>query len=162
MSSQAISSNKTPVVDEEEIFKTLSHRIRRDIIKVIGNEGKLAFSEIQNKIESIDSPTLSYHLKSMKSLLEQEKNKYTLSEIGNASFLLLTKTDQSIKISKYRRNFLYAYLVTVACWIAAETIIPFILQPMLNMTAFIGYSIVINVVSVINWIVLWQLRKRYT
>jgi len=162
MSSQTISSRKTPVVDEEEIFKTLSHRIRRDIIKVVGNEGKLAFSEIQIKLESIDSPTLSYHLKSMQPLLKQEKNKYQLSEIGDASLLLLTKTDQSIKISKYRQNFLYAYLVTVACWIAAETIIPFILQPMVNMTAFIGYSIVINVVSVINWIVLWQLRKRYT
>ncbi len=162
MSGKAISNGKTSVVDEEEIFKTLSHRIRRDIIKVVGNEDKLSFSEIQNKLESIDSPTLSYHLKSMQPLLEQEKNKYKLSEIGDASLLLLTKTDQSIKISKYRRNFLYAYLVTVACWIAAETIIPFIIAPNVNMTAFIGYSIVINVVSVINWIVLWQLQKRYT
>lgn len=162
MSNQAISSNKAPTLDEEEIFKTLSHRIRRDIIKVIGNEGKLAFSEIQGKLESIESPTLSYHLKSMQPLLKQEKNKYKLSEIGDASLYLLTKTDQSIKISKYRRNFLYAYIVTVACWLSAETILPFIISPGLSMTAFIGYSIVINAISVVNWIILWQVRKRYT
>ena len=162
MSSQAISSKETPIIDEEEIFKTLSHRIRRNIIKVVGNEGKLSFSEILNRLESIDSPTLSYHLKSMQSLLKQEKNKYSLSEIGDASLFLLTKTDQSIKISKYRRNFLYAYIVTVACWLAAMTIIPPILGSSISMTAYIGYSIAINVIAVMNWIVLWQLRKRYT
>ncbi|MHA1264322.1 MAG: DUF7347 domain-containing protein [Candidatus Helarchaeota archaeon] len=153
-------------INEEDIFKTLSHRIRREIIKIIGKEGRLTFSEIQNQLDGIDSPTLSYHLKNMlkntQPLLKQEKNAYLLSDIGEASLLLLTKTDQSIKISRYRKNFLYAYIVTVVCWITAETIIPLILYPNIEHPTFLAYIIVINVLSIVNWIILWTLKKKYT
>ncbi|MFX1235514.1 MAG: hypothetical protein ACFFBY_13330, partial [Promethearchaeota archaeon] len=98
--------------DEEDIFKSLNHKIRRDIIKIVGNR-TLSFTEIKTHLEPIDSPTLSYHLKSLQSMLNQKENKYELSEIGEAAVNLLSKTDQSIRISKYKKKFLYAYCVTV-------------------------------------------------
>ncbi len=150
-------------IDEDEIFKTLSHGIRRQIIKIIGNTGKVTFSEIKTILDAIDSPSLSYHLKSLQPLITQEKQKfYKLSEIGTAALLLLTKTDQSIKISKYRRNFLYAYIITVVCWTLAETLVPIILGPETPVIKFAFVQIIITAISVVNFIVIWQLRKRYS
>lgn len=67
--------------DEDELFKTLTHQIRRDIIKILG-ESELTFTQIKNQLGSIDSPTLSYHLKNLNPLITQVANKYKLSEIG--------------------------------------------------------------------------------
>ena len=147
--------------DEDEIFKTLSHQIRRNIIKYIGNKGSVTFSEIRNQIGTIDSPSLSYHLKSLQPLLMQGENKYKLSSIGDAAFNLLRKTDQSIKISRYRKHFLYAYIITVACWISASTIIPIIIGSNVSVWTIISVQIAITIISTINYIIIWQLRKRY-
>ncbi|NVM53832.1 MAG: helix-turn-helix transcriptional regulator [Candidatus Helarchaeota archaeon] len=148
-------------IDEEEIFKTLSHQIRRKIIKFIGNEEKLTFSEIKNHLESIDSPTLSYHLKSLQPLLTQKENKYKLSEIGEAAFLLLTKTDQSITISKYRRHFLYAYVITVVCWVSASALIPLIVFSNLGNWISPLIQVIISGISGVNYLTIWRLRKKY-
>ena len=56
-------------INEDEIFKSLAHKLRRKIIKEIGNSKKLLFSEIRKRLKPIDSPTLSYHLKSLETLL---------------------------------------------------------------------------------------------
>ncbi|MFX1481299.1 MAG: winged helix-turn-helix domain-containing protein, partial [Promethearchaeota archaeon] len=109
---------ENPASKEDEIFKILTHDTRRSIIKVLGDKD-LTFSEIKRGLEPIDSPTLSYHLKSMKQLIIQKNTKYSFSDIGRAALLLLTKTDQSIKMSRYRRNFVNAYVITLFCWIAA-------------------------------------------
>ena len=65
MKNEGKSTKKLDIIDEEELIKSLSHKIRRDIIKFIGDGGELTFTEIKNFIESIDSPSLSYHLKSL-------------------------------------------------------------------------------------------------
>jgi len=111
-----------PTSKEDEIFKLLTHQKRRNIIKVLG-ERDLTFSQIKRNLE-IDSPTLSYHLKSMNEFLIQKKSKYAFSDIGKAALFLLTKTDQSIKMSKYKRNFWYAQIITAVCWIIAGFSIP--------------------------------------
>ncbi|MFX1496882.1 MAG: winged helix-turn-helix domain-containing protein [Promethearchaeota archaeon] len=149
---------KHVVEDEEDIFKSLSHKIRRDIIKIVGNR-TLSFTEIRNHLEPIDSPTLSYHLKSLQSMLIQKGNRYQLSEIGEAAINLLSKTDQSIRISKYKKKFLYAYCVTVICWVSASTIIPLILSSNPGYLTVILVQIVIGVISSINYIIIWTLRK---
>jgi predicted transcriptional regulator len=100
----------------------LTHQTRRNIIKVLG-ERDLTFSQIKRNLE-IDSPTLSYHLKSMNEFLIQKKSKYTFSDIGKAALLLLTKADQSIKMSRYKRNFWFAQIITAVCWIIAGFSIP--------------------------------------
>ncbi len=161
MSVNITPTKKDPDIDEEEIFKSLSHQIRREIIKQLG-EKELTFTDLKNHLRSIDSPSLSYHLKSLQSLITQKENKYKLTDVGEAAFLLLTKTDQSIKLSKYRRNFLYAYIITVICWISAETIVPLIIGTYGAFKLTWAVQIVINAMAVINMIVIWQLRRRYT
>jgi len=147
-------------IEEDEIFKSLSHLVRRDIVKYLG-ENALSFTGIMNNLESIDSPTLSYHLKSLQLLLIQKESKYELSEIGEAAFNLLSKTDQSLRISRYKRKFLYAYYVTVICWISASTIIPLIIAADLGFFTTIFINIVITIISTINYIIVWTLRKKY-
>jgi DNA-binding transcriptional ArsR family regulator len=147
---------------EDEIFKLLTHPIRRNIIKVLG-ERDLTFSQIQMELNSIESPTLSYHLKSMKEFLIQKNSKYTFSDIGRAALLLLTKTDHSFKISRYRRNFFYAYIITLFCWIAAEIFTPlafWFVSPKSLSNLII--QIIINGICSINLVVLGLLRSRYT
>ena len=147
---------------EDEIFKILTHDTRRNIIKVLGNKD-LTFSEIKRGLEPIDSPTLSYHLKSMKQLIIQKNSKYSFSDIGRAALLLLTKTDQSIKMSRYKRNFVYAYIITLFCWVAAEIFTPlafWFVSPKELSNLII--QITINVICSINLIILGLLRGRYT
>lgn len=153
---------ENPASKEDEIFKILTHDTRRSIIKVLGNKD-LTFSEIKRGLEPIDSPTLSYHLKSMKQFIIQKNTKYSFSDIGRAALLLLTKTDQSIKMSRYRRNFVYAYVITLVCWIAAEILTPlafWFISPKTLSNLII--QITINVICTINLIILGQLKSRYT
>ncbi|MFW9773404.1 MAG: winged helix-turn-helix domain-containing protein [Promethearchaeota archaeon] len=153
---------ENPASKEDEIFKILTHDTRRSIIKVLGNKD-LTFSEIKRGLEPIDSPTLSYHLKSMKQFIIQKNTKYSFSDIGRAALLLLTKTDQSIKMSRYRRNFVYAYVITLLCWIAAEILTPlafWFISPKTLSNLII--QITINVICTINLIILGQLKSRYT
>jgi len=81
-----MNKNKTkieeiPTSKEDEIFKILTHDTRRNIIKVLSDKD-LTFSEIKRGLEPIDSPTLSYHLKSMKQFIIQKNSKYSFSDIG--------------------------------------------------------------------------------
>jgi len=152
--------SRKSVIDEDEIFKSLSHQVRRDIVKYLGEE-PLTFTEIKNNLELIDSPTLSYHLKSLQPMLMQKENKYELSEIGNAAFNLLSKTDESVRISRYKRKFLYAYIVTVISWIMAMTIIPFIVTADLGFFTATYINIIITIISTINEVIIWKLRKKY-
>ncbi|NHJ19570.1 MAG: ArsR family transcriptional regulator [Candidatus Lokiarchaeota archaeon] len=148
-----------PTSKEDEIFKLLTHPTRRNIIKALG-ERDLTFSEIQKNLE-IDSPTLSYHLKSMNAFVIQKKSKYSFSEIGRAALFLLTKTDQSIKMSRYRRYFLYVYIVSYACWVITGVITPIImLFYSIGLSIFI-FEIALNVIAVVNMSVIGFLKSRY-
>lgn len=148
------------VMNEDEIFKSLSHQVRRDIVKILG-ENPLTFTEIKRNLDPIDSSTLSYHLKNLQPLLTQKGNRYELSHIGEAAFNLLSKTDESVRISRYKRKFLYAYYVTVICWVSASTVIPFIISADLGFWKITYVNIFITIISTINYVVLWTLRKKY-
>ena len=168
MSNNRKNSEEIPISEEDEIFKILTHQTRRNIIKVLG-ERDLTFSQIKRSLE-IDSPALSYHLKSMKPFVIQKKSKYSFSEIGRAASLLLTKTDQSIKMSRYRKNFVYAQFITNICWIIAGILIPTIIGTIASIELshasiyLIIWIIVIgiNVISVINMSVIGFLKSRYS
>jgi len=156
-----------PISKEDEIFKLLTHQTRRNIIKVLG-ERDLTFSQIKRNLE-IDSPTLSYHLKSMKEFVNQKKSKYTFSDIGRAALYLLTKADQSIKMSRYRRNFFYAHIITGICWVIAGFLFPIIIESIIridfsmhsiNLIVWI-IIIVLNIISIINMTVIGFLKDRY-
>lgn len=153
---------ETPKEDEEEIFKTLGHKIRREIIKIIGTEEKLSFSEIKKLLGSIDSPALSYHLKFLQPIIEQKDGKYLLNKIGLAAFNLLTKTDESVKISKYKKNFTYSHIITVVCWAITSLLVPFIISVVKDQLLIIIFiNIVLSGSSAINGTLIGILRKKY-
>ena len=161
MSIKKKGSEEIPFSEEDEIFKLLTHQTRRTIIKALGDRD-LTFSQIQKNLE-IDSPTLSYHLKSMKQFIIQKNSKYSFSDIGRAALYLLTKTDQSIKMSRYKRNFNYAYVITLLCWVTAEILTPlafWFVSP--KDLSNIIIQITINVICAINLIILGLLKGRYT
>ena len=159
MSRNQSKPEEIPISEEDEIFKLLTHTTRRNIIKALG-ERDLTFSQIQKNLK-IDSPTLSYHLKSMNSFVVQKKSKYTFSEIGRAALHLLTKTDQSIKMSRYKRYFLYIYLVSYTCWVITGAITPFIILFYSIDLSIIIFEIALNVIAVINMSVIGFLKSRY-
>ncbi|MFX1317325.1 MAG: winged helix-turn-helix domain-containing protein [Promethearchaeota archaeon] len=161
MNSQEKSNISVSEINEDAIFKSLSHEIRRDIIRHIGDKKESTFSDIKNNIMNIDSPTLSYHLKSLIPLITQEEGKYILSEIGKASYNLLGKIDQSARIQKGKKRFLHAYFTTAVCWISASTIIPlvYLYGPIDFLIPII--QIVITVISSINYLIIWKLRKSF-
>ncbi|MFW9937293.1 MAG: winged helix-turn-helix domain-containing protein [Candidatus Thorarchaeota archaeon] len=149
-----------PILNEDDIFKSLGHQVRRDIIKYLG-ENPLTFTQVKNRLEPIDSPTLSYHMRSLQPLLIQKENKYELSEIGEAAFNLLSKTDQSVRISRYKRKFQYAHIVTILSWVTASMIIPYIIAADLGFITIVSIVIVISVISTINETIIGILRKKY-
>jgi hypothetical protein len=152
-------SSSTP--NDDTIYKSLTHPLRRNSIKTFEGGKKLAFSEIKKQVDPIDSPALSYHLKSLQMLIQQQEGKYVLSEVGEAALNLLLKVDQGTQIKKYQRKFLYAYIITVFCWIAAETLVPIAYHAQLGDWSFSLIMIVLNCTGVINYMLIWMLHKRY-
>jgi DNA-binding HxlR family transcriptional regulator len=161
MNSQEKLGKDISETNEDAVFKSLSHEIRRDIIRHIGNKKDSTFTDIKNNIMAIDSPTLSYHLKSLNPLIIQKESKYYLSEIGRASYNLLEKIDQSERIQKGKKRFLDAYFTTVICWISASTIIPliYLYAPLDFLIPMV--QIIIFIISTINYVIIWKLRKLF-
>ena len=160
MSKNNKSTEELPLSEEDEIFKLLTHQTRRNIIKILG-ERDLSFSQIKKTLE-IDSPTLSYHLRSMKPFVIQKKSKYSFSEIGKAALYLLTKTDQSITMSRYKRYFWYIYFVTWICYFIIGIIMPLttLYISSISDSIFI-FEILLNVIGAINMSVIGFLKSRY-
>ncbi|MFW9804209.1 MAG: winged helix-turn-helix domain-containing protein [Candidatus Thorarchaeota archaeon] len=76
---------------EDEVFKTLSHQIRRDILRFIGERGGAKFTEIKIAARIEESASLSYHLNALSPLLIHETDSYRLSELGRDSYTLMNK-----------------------------------------------------------------------
>ena len=91
-----------PEQSEDDIFKSLNHPIRRKIIRVLGYNKTMTFSKILSSMENIDSPSLSYHLKSLRSSINQNKTGYFLTKIGKSAFKLVTRIDSPNQLRKFR------------------------------------------------------------
>jgi len=52
----------------------------------------VSFTEILNNVKVPDSPTLSYHLKTLGPFVEQRDGKYGLTVMGRDGYNLLLKT----------------------------------------------------------------------
>jgi predicted transcriptional regulator len=77
---------------EQEIFKVLEHQIRRNILKFVGETKNPTFTDIMQAVKMADSPTLSYHLKTLAPFIEQQNGNYQLTPIGQDAYSLLLKT----------------------------------------------------------------------
>ncbi|MBN2335675.1 helix-turn-helix transcriptional regulator [Candidatus Bathyarchaeota archaeon] len=82
---------------EDSVFKALDHQKRRDIIRFVGEAGSATFTEIKKSVDFADSPSLSYHLKSLDPFLEQRESRYSLSYLGKSAYSLLLRTGRYSK-----------------------------------------------------------------
>lgn len=159
--SEAVDSGSgQPVNDENEIFKSLSHQIRRDIIKALGQKKLLSFTEIKNSLGNIDSPTLSYHLKSLKLLVTQKDETYLLTDIGQTALLLMDKIDQSDRLKNWKRNIRNANIITIICWAVVQFVVPLIVGNFYvehSVQTLVVIVIILNVVPQINFQFIWRL-----
>ncbi len=81
---------------EPDLFKMLSHPIRRRILLTIGSRGHATFTDL-SKIEP-RAGLLYYHLNAMKALIVQdEKRRYRLSELGVKAYQMLLKEEYDIQ-----------------------------------------------------------------
>ncbi len=77
------------------MFKALDHQMRRDILRYIGEEKQSTFTAIMNTLK-VDSPTLSYHLRTLSPFIEQKDSKYSLTPLGKDAYGLLSKTSSTV------------------------------------------------------------------
>jgi len=91
----------------------------------------------------------------------QKKSKYSFSEIGRVVLFLLTKTDQSIKMSRYKRYFLYVFVVSYACWVITGAITPIIILYYSLDISIIIFEIALNIIAIVNMSVIGFLKSRY-
>jgi hypothetical protein len=104
---------------EGEVFKALDHQIRRNVLRYIGEAKEPTFTEILNTVNIPDSPTLSYHLKTLSPFVIQQKGRYVLSPVGKAAYSLLLKTTMYNKQALFMKKKTGAIIGHIALWISA-------------------------------------------
>jgi uncharacterized RDD family membrane protein YckC/DNA-binding transcriptional ArsR family regulator len=106
-------------VDQENVTKilsTLSHPIRRQILKFLSEKEECSFTDLMNALK-IDTGKLSFHLKNLEAFLEQTPtNKYRLSKVGENAIVLirdleawsveteLTKKSSSLPLARFKER----------------------------------------------------------
>jgi hypothetical protein len=83
---------------EEQVFKALDHHVRRDVLRYIGKKKGATFADIMSSTKIPDSPTLSYHLKTLALFVEQQDGNYHLTSIGADAYTLLLRTEDYSKL----------------------------------------------------------------
>ena len=104
---------------EEEVFKALDHQIRRNVLRYIGEAKEPTFTEILNTLNIPDSPTLSYHLKTLSPFVIQQKGRYSFSPVGKAAYSLLLKTSMYNRQSLFMKKKTGAIIGHIVLWISA-------------------------------------------
>jgi DNA-binding transcriptional ArsR family regulator len=110
---------KEPVSLEEEVFKALDHQKRRDILRNIGEKEGVTFTEIMNAGKIPDSPTLSYHLRSLAPFVEQKHGGYRLTPMGKDAYSLLLRSTTYDKLAIFQKKRYEATLANLVLWVAA-------------------------------------------
>jgi hypothetical protein len=88
------------------------------VLRYIGEQKQVSFTEILNTVNIPDNPTLSYHLKTLSPFLLQKESKYTLSTLGKAAYDLLLRTASYNKMALFTRNKSITIWSHMALWIS--------------------------------------------
>ncbi len=79
---------------DEDIFKMLSHPIRRAIIKILYERVELSYSELLREVK-VEEGLFNFHLRNMRPLIELTEDKtYILSRKGKLAYELIRKVEQ--------------------------------------------------------------------
>ena len=125
---------------EQEVFRALDHQVRRDILRYVGEKKNSTFTEIMKATKAPDSPTLSYHLKSLSPFIAQHNGKYQLTPIGKDAYSLLLKTSAYDKLAFFEKSkheatvgntLLWCAAIVSAVYLEADTLITAVILPIL-------------------------------
>lgn len=124
---------------EQEVFKALDHQTRRDILRYVGEGKGPAFTDIMNTVRMPDSPTLSYHLKTLAPFIKQRSGKYHLTPMGKDAYSLLLKAGTYDKLTLFQKKrfgatlgnaILWATAILAAAYLEVNTVLTTIILPM--------------------------------
>lgn len=83
-------SQKIKELDIFRVYKLLDHPVRKEIIELLGEHGRLGFKELKEKLR-INVGALYYHFDVLGDLLTQDENrKYILTDLGRMAYQFLT------------------------------------------------------------------------
>ena len=131
---------------EQEVFKALDHQMRRDILRYVGEGRECTFTDILTKVKVPDSPTLSYHLKTLAPFIEQQGGKYRLTPMGKDSYNLLLKAGTYNKLTVFLKKrlevtfanaLLWGTAIVAAAYLETNTILYTLTMPPLAFTSII-------------------------
>ena len=78
----------------DEIYKALSHPIRRKILSLIKDHGTISFSDLINKVQ-LEVGTFYYHLDAIKPLINQTSERlYQLSSLGQDVYEIMHQIER--------------------------------------------------------------------
>lgn len=138
---------------EQEVFKALDHQMRRDILRYVGEAKESTFTDILTKVKVPDSPTLSYHLKTLAPFIEQQGGKYRLTPMGKDSYNLLLKAGTYNKLTVFQKKRLGATFGNALLWGIAVIAAAYL------ETNTILYSVILPFNAFISITTTWQLFK---
>jgi hypothetical protein len=108
---------------EDSVFKALDNQKRRDILRFIGENRNGTFTEIRKSLDFPDSPSLSYHLRSLEPFLDQSDGRYHLSYLGKTAYDLLLRTGSyskaALQYSKKKGTLIGHIVLWAAAWAAS-------------------------------------------
>lgn len=125
---------------EESIFKTLSNQKRRDVLRFIGENKQVTFTQIKKAAEIEDSSSVSYHLTSLQTLITQQNEKYSLSDLGQEAYNLIVKTNRytttTIIVDYLRSQLSWLIIANAISWALAILAVAMFEGPLNQMTYF--------------------------
>ena len=148
---------------EESIFKTLSNQKRRDILRFIGENKQVSFTEIKKAVEIEDSSSVSYHLNSLQTLITQKDEKYSLSELGQEAYNLIVKTNAYTSINlvvRYIRRQLSELIIANAVLWAAAILAVAELEGPLNQITMFTFAELWFVSNILIYVILRKTAKK--
>ena len=83
-------SREAKELDLFRIYKLLDHPVRKKIIEFLGEEERLGFKELKERLQ-INVGALYYHFDALSGLIAQDKDrKYILTDLGKMAYQFLT------------------------------------------------------------------------
>jgi uncharacterized RDD family membrane protein YckC len=84
-----------------DFFKTLSHPVRREMIRLLYERIELSYTELLNELK-IDEGQLNFHLRAMKVLLDHSGDgRYKLNNIGKAAYHMIKDITRILGAADY-------------------------------------------------------------
>jgi len=138
---------------EQQVFEALENQKRREILRIVGENKGIAYTKILSASKIADSPTLSYHLKSLAPFIEQKDGKYRLTTIGKDAYNLLLKTHAYDKLALLQKNKVEVTIGNAVIWLAAIASAAYL------GTEIILYTVFLPILAAMSLVVTYELFK---